>query len=105
MELEYGLAEPAGRVAEQTIVKVKCNDNYVLIGEQYVECKPGGFYNDTVGECKHLCPNPVITNGGYVINHPTTNIEDAMRSTVFSGSVLQIHCDRGYKLRGERQLR
>ena len=65
-----GEITPPGRVLEDTMIRVSCPLDHVTIGESEVRCLKGGFYNDTIGECKRVCGVPEIENSDIQIYQP-----------------------------------
>ena len=52
------------------MITLSCPDNHVIIGQPDAHCKKGGFYNDTIGECKRVCERPEIGNADIELYQP-----------------------------------
>ena len=55
-----GRITPPGRVLEDQVIELSCDAGHVVIGLNISRCLKGGFYNDTIGECKRVCQPPDI---------------------------------------------
>ena len=52
------------------MITLTCPPDHVIIGQLTVRCLKGGFYNDTIGQCRRVCPPPAVENADLQIYQP-----------------------------------
>ncbi|KAL5266169.1 hypothetical protein ACHWQZ_G006725 [Mnemiopsis leidyi] len=103
-----GVIEPGGRLKENELIRLTCPPGHVIIGAETARCIRGGFYNESIGECRNTCQKPAVKNADVQIYQPARigiRISYDLRGTIYEGSVVSIYCERGYKLHGNQRLR